>query len=138
MSPTRSELKLATPGFAEGPRSALVPELRRLQASGEIKVNWRGTVRVPDLGPDHIAVPYVRLRSPDGGVAPNSVVWRAVGWMAVGCSAIAGVGWLLWESRWVLVSLAGAALLVMSVAWLWSLRGGGCGCVGLHCPGCRG
>jgi hypothetical protein len=66
---------------------------------------------------------------------PAKRMRRVVAWSALALSTLTGVGWLLWESRYVLLCLLVAALGI----WWAATRGGHSGlCPGLHCPGCRG
>jgi hypothetical protein len=133
----RSELaQTENVGFAQGPRNKLVPDLRKRERSGELKVNWEGAVWVPERGPGTVAIPYVRLRSA-GSVQRRAYV-KMLSLVVCSGGAAAGLGWMLWEARFVIMTVLGAALFFAGIGAILVLRGHSPGCTGLHCSGCRG
>jgi predicted acyltransferase len=83
-----------------------------------------------------VAIPYTRLRSAESARsrAYVKVLSLAVG----GIGTTAGLGWMLWEARFVIMTVLGGTLLLAGLWAILALRGHSPGCTGLHCPGCRG
>ena len=136
-SQIRSEVQpIENVGFAQGPRNTLVPELRKREKSGELAVNWKGAVWVPESGPDAVAIPYTRLRSVED--ARRWAYTKALSLAVGGIGTTAGLGWMLWEARFVIMTVLGGALLLGGLWAVLALRGHNPGCTGLHCAGCRG
>jgi hypothetical protein len=65
---------------------------------------------------------------------------RVMAWCVLVGSTFYGIGWLLWESRYVLLALAVTLLVLVLIRVSLSVLGqqsAGCSCV-IHGPGCRG
>lgn len=65
----------------------------------------------------------------------SPVPWWIAG-TATALSALAGVGIMLYQTRYIWMALAGVLLVVFGIARLLGNHSGGC--VGIHCSGCRG
>ncbi len=107
-------------------------ELRRMERRGEVRGHY-GAARV-DPRTGTIEIPYVRLRT-RAQIRARRAAWVA-GSALAGVSVVFGLGWLAWESRYVIGAVLGAAALLIVASWLaphWTR-----GCPGLHCAGCRG
>src|SRR5512132_885664 len=117
--------------WARGPGHQLKAQLRRMERRGEISVYWqdadldrRGT----------LLVPYVRLVTAARIRRRTIRRWAGAGTGAL--TALAGLCWLLWESRYVISFAALAALVI--VAGLRFAPHLARGCSGLHCSSCKG
>lgn len=102
-----------------------------MEKRGEI-VSVRRFARRIESG--ELEIPYVRLKTVEQVRRGQRIKVTAVA--AAGLCVATGAGWLLWESRTVIVPLAGVLAGVLMVAWIslhWSN-----GCSGIHCQGCRG
>ncbi len=100
-------------------------ELAAMQRRGEIECAFDARHELRD-GKRVYVVNYVRLREPRS---------RAPLYAMGGTAFLAGVGaigWLLYESRWVLLSLLAAGVVVALIAWLASRSATGGTCSGVH------
>jgi hypothetical protein len=118
-------------GRITGSRHLVRAEVRKMEKRGEI-VSVRRFARRIESG--ELEIPYVRLKTVEQVRRGQRIKVTAVA--AAGLCVATGAGWLLWESRTVIVPLAGVLAGVLMVAWIslhWSN-----GCSGIHCQGCRG
>lgn len=117
-------------GTVTGTRHLVTAEVRKMERRGEIIAmerfarDLRGGVRV---------IPYVRLI--ERGVIRRRQALNLGALTLAGVLVATGVGWLVWESRYVLMIVAAAAGVVSAVLLAPHLRRG---CLGIHCSGCRG
>lgn len=117
---------------ARGSYWQITAKVREMERRGDVRALWEHAYRE---GVERV-IPYVRLRT------LQEVRRRA----ALRLSLAAGTGLVLvstiatvvWQARHLLLSAAGMAVLVWSGWWVARLRGHSPGCVGLHCPGCKG
>lgn len=120
-------------GIAEGLHWQLKGELRKQEKRGDIAPLWR-LASTPK--PGILRVPYVRLRS--AREARGRLVLRLMGVGALGAGTMTALLAALWEARFVILTGVGSALVIACVWLLSRLASHSPGCVGLHCPGCRG
>lgn len=119
-------------GQVEGTRHLTLAEVRKMEKRGEIKALRRFARRNEITG--QVTIPYVRYKTVEQVRKEQIIKVSAV--TGAGIAAAYGVGWLLWESRWILLAAGVATALIVFLAWLaphWSR-----GCAGIHCPGCQG
>lgn len=106
-------------------------ELRKLERRGEIVCIERFT---KEVRPGVLEVPYVQLKE-RSQVRREQALKAGVALLA-GTAAAYGIGWLIWESRFVIMLLAAALAGSAGLAYL-SLHWRN-GCSGIHCAGCWG
>lgn len=118
-------------GTVTGTRHLVISEVRKMERRGEIIAmerfarDLRGGVRV---------IPYVRLI--ERGVIRRRQALNLGALTLAGVLVATGVGWLVWESRYVLMIIVGGLMTLTGAVLLAPhLRRG---CLGIHCSGCRG
>lgn len=114
-----------------GPNYQTQALARKMQRRGEIACTG-GVKRLPH---GIVLIEYVRLR-PERDVR-RALRLRAGALGVSGLMFLSAVATAAWQARYVLLSLAGAVLLLTSLRYL-ATRGRHRGaCLGLHCPGCH-
>lgn len=118
-------------GRVRGSRHTVKAQVHRMEKRGEIVAVEQFT---KEIRPGVLEIPYVRMKTVE---QVRRAQWLKVGALGLGALVTAyGVGWLVWESRYVIALFAvavmfGAAALYLSLHW-------SNGCSGIHCSGCRG
>jgi hypothetical protein len=116
--------------WAQGSQHTLRSEMQRREKRGEVAVAWRHARMVL---PGVLRIPYIRLRSQ--AAVRRRAALRVAGWLVIGAAALSGFLMALWEARFIIL---GALLLAASVLVAMRVLAHRPGCVGLHCPGCKG
>lgn len=120
-------------GIAEGPYHQITAEMRMREKRGEFFVAWN-MASEPRRGLRRI--PYLRLRS--AREMRRRFLLRTAGWGVLGVSTLASSLAALWHARHVLLTGLGALLAIGGIIALALLSNHKPGCIGLHCPGCKG
>lgn len=99
-------------------------EVRSLRERGYIETEYR----MAEI--DGYAVAQVRplRRLP----RPMKLRYRVMAWAAMAFGSLAGVGYLLWESRWIIAAAAGTLLALAALIALGSAAAGRGSCSGVH------
>lgn len=117
-------------GRAHGQQHPLRAALARAERRGEL-IPLRHLARL-DPRTGQVSIPYVRMKT---RTQVRRMQWIRIGSMSVGGVVfLAGLGWLAWESRYIIGAAAGLLAVVGLSVWLaphWRQ-----GCPGLHCTGC--
>lgn len=101
-------------------------QLRRMMERGEIASAFN-----PRREDGMWLCDYERLREPR-----SRTPWY-IGGAATFIGGSVTLAYLVWSSRYVILALAATAVVVFVIA-VRVLAGHSGGCVGLHCPGCKG
>ncbi len=101
--------------------------LRRMAERGEI------SARVElEQTRDHVIAYVIRLKAHR---TRRQAGIRVMALAATGLGALAGIGAMLWEIRYLLAALAAGGICALLIAWASSHSAG---CSGIHCGGCKG
>jgi hypothetical protein len=119
--------------YGHGPKYQMRDHLKKLEKRGDIACLWEAAT---EPKPGIIRVPYVKLRT------AREVKRRAVSRVLLAAGSalvvVSSLSAAVWHARHVLLMVAGSAVAAVALVALLLLVNHRPGCIGLHCPGCKG